>query len=95
MRDASFSVGAITLSNDASLQIEFSKITSGTNGIVATQSDAIIVASQINWVIRDDGVVNLGGGSVNATYNWWGNASGPHHPTDNPDGEGDWGERRS
>ena len=27
--------------------------------------------------------------TVNATYNWWGAASGPYHPTKNPEGEGD------
>ncbi|MGC9308870.1 MAG: right-handed parallel beta-helix repeat-containing protein, partial [Thermoplasmatota archaeon] len=26
---------------------------------------------------------------VDATYNWWGDASGPYHPTLNPDGQGD------
>jgi len=26
---------------------------------------------------------------VNATYNWWGDASGPYHPTLNPQGKGD------
>ncbi len=26
---------------------------------------------------------------VNATYNWWGDASGPYHPTTNPHGLGD------
>jgi hypothetical protein len=27
--------------------------------------------------------------TVNARYNWWGNASGPYHPTLNPSGTGD------
>jgi len=26
---------------------------------------------------------------VNATHNWWGEGSGPYHPTKNPDGKGD------
>ncbi|MEM2388513.1 MAG: hypothetical protein QXW78_05315, partial [Candidatus Thermoplasmatota archaeon] len=26
---------------------------------------------------------------IDATYNWWGDASGPYHPTLNPDGQGD------
>lgn len=28
--------------------------------------------------------------SVNAEYNWWGDASGPYHPTLNPGGLGNW-----
>ena len=35
------------------------------------------------------GVYNGATGTLNATCNWWGHASGPHHPTANPDGEGD------
>jgi len=27
--------------------------------------------------------------SINATYNWWGDESGPYHPTENPEGKGD------
>jgi hypothetical protein len=38
----------------------------------------------------DYGVLNDGfGGTVNATHNWWGNASGPYHESENPDGLGD------
>lgn len=29
------------------------------------------------------------GSQINATQNWWGNNSGPYHPTLNPDGTGD------
>jgi hypothetical protein len=35
------------------------------------------------------GAYNYGGGTVDATYNWWGHASGPYHPTANPGGMGD------
>jgi len=34
------------------------------------------------------GVLNAGVGIVNATYNWWGSASGPYHPIANPGGTG-------
>ena len=36
----------------------------------------------------DFGVVNDGGGTVDARYNWWGHASGPYHPIANPGGTG-------
>lgn len=35
------------------------------------------------------GVYNGGTGTLDATYNWWGDVSGPYHATLNPDGEGD------
>jgi len=34
------------------------------------------------------GVLNAGGGIVDATKNWWGHATGPYHPTANPYGMG-------
>jgi hypothetical protein len=34
------------------------------------------------------GAYNYGGGTVNATKNWWGYASGPYHPIANPGGMG-------
>jgi len=35
------------------------------------------------------GVNNVATTSVNATSNWWGDATGPYHPTSNPGGLGD------
>jgi hypothetical protein len=35
------------------------------------------------------GVYHGGTGILDATNNWWGNISGPYHPTSNPDGIGD------
>ncbi len=35
------------------------------------------------------GVRNFDATIVNATSNWWGNLTGPYHPTLNPDGQGD------
>jgi len=35
------------------------------------------------------GLVNNDTGTLNATYNYWGHASGPYHPTTNPNGLGD------
>jgi hypothetical protein len=35
------------------------------------------------------GLYNGATGTLNATCNWWGDPSGPHHPTANPDGKGD------
>jgi hypothetical protein len=35
------------------------------------------------------GIYNGGSGTLNATCNSWGDASGPYHPTTNPDGKGD------
>lgn len=35
------------------------------------------------------GVNNLSGNQIDATSNWWGDASGPQHPATNPGGAGD------
>ena len=35
------------------------------------------------------GVLKTDGPSLDARYNWWGDPSGPYHPTQNPDGQGD------
>ncbi|MBU1940796.1 MAG: tandem-95 repeat protein, partial [Candidatus Thermoplasmatota archaeon] len=35
------------------------------------------------------GALNDGTGTLNASFNWWGDFSGPYHPTSNPTGSGD------
>ncbi len=34
------------------------------------------------------GIYKEGGSTANATYNWWGDSTGPYHPTKNPSGLG-------
>ncbi len=35
------------------------------------------------------GIYHTGTGTTTATSNWWGDASGPYHPQNNPNGQGD------
>ena len=35
------------------------------------------------------GINNIGTSNIDATNNWWGHATGPYHPTLNPNGQGD------
>ncbi|MGB5926267.1 MAG: CFI-box-CTERM domain-containing protein, partial [Dehalococcoidia bacterium] len=51
--------------------------------------DSILEAHFNNIVGNGLGVWNDGGETVDAVYNWWGDASGPYHETLNPDGTGD------
>jgi len=52
--------------------------------------DATSSCANSNSISGNDvfGVYNGGTGTLNATCNWWGDGSGPHHPTANPDGKG-------
>ena len=56
-----------------------------------TRVDAASSYADNNEISGNDvfGLYNGGTGTLNATCNWWGDASGPHHPTANPDGKGD------
>jgi hypothetical protein len=55
-----------------------------------TQVDAASSYVNNNEISGNDafGLYNGGTGTLNATCNWWGDASGPYHPTGNPDGKG-------
>ena len=56
-----------------------------------TRVDAASSYANNNEISGNDvfGLYNGGSGTLNATCNWWGDPSGPYHPTANPDGKGD------
>jgi hypothetical protein len=56
-----------------------------------TRVDAASSYANNNEISDNDvfGLYNGGTGTLNATCNWWGDPSGPYHPTANPDGTGD------
>ena len=56
-------------------------------GIFVT-GESILEAHLNNIVGNSYGAYNYIDGTVDATYNWWGHASGPYHETLNPDGRG-------
>ena len=61
--------------------IYYNKISNNDNfGIYNYESNGIFIVGS------EDHLDEL---MVNATHNWWGNASGPYHPTKNPRGTGD------
>jgi len=58
--------------------------------VVQSSKDNLVRENMIlgnlgNGMVADEN----GGFTVDATYNYWGHSSGPHHPSSNPDGEGD------
>ena len=71
--------------------IEITGSTISNNGIgIWVLSDSTQEAHLNNIVGNTDyGVGNDGDGTVDATRNWWGDASGPYHESLNPDGMGD------
>ena len=56
-----------------------------------THVDAASSYASNNEISGNDvfGLHNGASGTLNATCNWWGDPSGPYHPTTNPDGKGD------
>jgi len=57
---------------------------------------ATVITNITSWTVTHNniagntvfGVSNNGTGALNATLNWWGNATGPYHSTTNPSGTG-------
>jgi len=63
---------------------------SNNDGIGIYVCDDSTLEAHFNNIVGNTayGVVNEGGETVDATYDWWGDASGPYHGTLNPGGEG-------
>jgi hypothetical protein len=89
------SVGVAILSDEDLSDVEMTGSTISNNEIGILLSDLLADSSlkaHFNNIVDNTsyGVVNLWGvGTVNATHNWWGDASGPYHESLNPDGMGD------
>jgi parallel beta-helix repeat protein len=72
--------------------IEDNTLAGNTMGIAVgyLETDQSLVTAHYNSIFGNElyGVSNVGAVAVNATYNWWGHATGPYHETTNPDGQG-------
>jgi len=58
-------------------------------GLYVNNSDVVVSASEISGNGVAVHVQGYARSSVDARWNWWGDASGPYHPTANPSGSGD------
>ncbi len=73
-----FTISHLTIANNCSS----SKTYSGIYGLVTI--------SESNIAFNNYGLKNLANTSIaQATNNWWGDSTGPYHPTQNPSGNGD------
>jgi len=81
----------ILISNSSVVSMEDNVISENQVGVKLEKSSD--VGSFIDNLIlgNDEGfnATSNGGSSFNATGNWWGNDTGPYHPTSNPIGTGD------
>ncbi len=71
----------------STVEVKGSTISNNNDTGIYVCDDSILEAHFNNIVDNTGlGVVNDGGGTVDARYNWWGGALGPFHPTANPGG---------
>jgi parallel beta-helix repeat protein len=75
--------------------IERNKITGNTGSYSGIHLTSTADGNEIhfNCIVGNNGtnvygVYKEGGADANATYNWWGDSTGPYHPTKNPLGSG-------
>jgi hypothetical protein len=71
--------------------VEITGSTISNNGIGIWVVSESTQEAHLNNIVGNTayGVGNDGDGTVDATRNWWGDASGPYHESRNPDGMGD------
>lgn len=89
-------IASSTLSNSTigyyqdsgSTTIIASEITNNVGGFYLNKGSATITQSKI-YNNPNKGVYSFYGRPIDARNNWWGDASGPYHPTLNPNGKGD------
>ena len=85
---------AITVADTGSGSITISNNDVRNNGAgigIYGSTDATFVKAHCNNIEGNTGygVKNFGIGTLDATCNWWGDHTGPYHPTTNPSGLGD------
>jgi len=82
--------GGLYMSSSSYNTIVGNTISQSNNGIYVT-------SSSLNNIISNNNIVNSGelaventkNSEINAGNNWWGDKTGPYHPDQNPDGQGD------
>ena len=82
-------IGVVITDGESTSAVEITVCNISNNDVgIGVLSDSTQEAHLNNIVGNDYGVVNAGGETPGATRNWWGDASGPYHPTTNPGGSG-------
>ena len=85
----SFSVGAVS-SAGSSVEIQNSEIAYNKIGVTASLNSLVFITDSEIHDNVEGGIINYNDTEpINAVNNWWGDDSGPYHPTLNPDGLGD------
>ncbi len=82
-------VAIIGYASSSAVEMKGAAISNNHIGVFASGNSAL--QARFNKIVGNSyfGAWNYGGGTLNATYNWWGHASGPYHPIATPSGTGD------
>jgi len=83
--------GVAIIGDEGTSVVDLSGVTTENSAVgIYVSGDSILVEAHFNKIVGNTyGVWNDGSETVDATNNWWGDASGPYHETLNPDGMGD------
>jgi len=69
--------------------VRYNTVTDNNAGVYVYAGSNIVIQYNNIYSNTEYGVHNEPSALVDARYNWWGDASGPYHPTLNPTGTGD------